>query len=132
MRKFTTTYPRLICASGYLGCKTGKHISPLGCSTSKGKEWTEMKVVVPNEEKTGMLKALRKKIAKPASSKNRKDATMTISKQVIESSILLSKMKSESLTEKCIHAAYYVGYHNRLYTDYEHLVHSSKRKMVLI
>ena len=56
--------------SGYLGCKTCKSIAILGCSTSKGKEWIETKVTVPNKEKIVMQKALRKKVAKYASSKN--------------------------------------------------------------
>ena len=34
---FTTTYPWLICASGYLGCKACKSIALLGCSPSKRK-----------------------------------------------------------------------------------------------
>ena len=121
--------------NGYLDCKTCNSIALLGCSTSKGKEWIETKVTVPNKLKTDMQEALRKKVAKHASSNNHKDATETVSKQekkVIESSILSSKTKSKFPTEKRMRTAYYVGYHNRSYTDYEHLVHSYKRKMVLI
>ena len=120
-------------ASGYLGCKTCKSIALLGCSTSKGKEWIETKVTVPNKEKNVMQKALRNKVAKHASSKNHKDATETISKQekkVIESSMLSSKTKSKSLTEKCIRTAYYVGYHNRPYTDYEHSIQFQEKNGV--
>ena len=80
-----------------------------------------------------MQKALRKKIAKHASSKNHKDVTETITtleKKVIESSILSSKTKSESLTAKCICTTYYVGYHNRSYTDHEHLIHFQEKNGV--
>ena len=80
-----------------------------------------------------MQKVLRKKVAKHASSKNHKDATEIISKQekkVIESSILSLKTKSKSLTEKCNHTAYYVGYHNRPYTNYEHLIQFQEKNGV--
>ena len=43
-------------------------------------------------------------------------------RKTIESSILVSKTKSEALTGRCVRTAYYVAYHNQPYTDYEQLI----------
>ena len=39
-------------------------------------------------------------------------------------------MLVQKMTEKCIRTAYYVGCHNRLYTDYEHLIQFQEKNGV--